>query len=246
MTTITTRSGKGSPLTHTEGDTNFTNLNNDKLENINNENLGDLANVSSTAPSNGQVLTYNTANSQWEPQTASSSSGGISRAILQSGANPAMISSTTNTWTQQAWAWEELRDTDGIVTTSGNTFTLNSGTYLVDVNLGQMYGFAPNSGTVYWPVVALRNSSDSTYPWGWGGDVSDTQLVSTQSNWYSSGATVAFKAYFTIGTSKTFDMVYKQSTSSGTFYVYFKGGNTDWDNNTATRSPGWIVIEKLA
>ena len=41
MATIITRSGKGSPLTHTEGDANFTNLNNDKLENINNENLGD-------------------------------------------------------------------------------------------------------------------------------------------------------------------------------------------------------------
>ena len=34
MATIVTRSGKGSPLTHTEGDSNFTNLNTDKLENI--------------------------------------------------------------------------------------------------------------------------------------------------------------------------------------------------------------------
>lgn len=32
MATIVTRSGKGSPLTHTEGDANFTNLNNDKVE----------------------------------------------------------------------------------------------------------------------------------------------------------------------------------------------------------------------
>lgn len=32
MTTITTRSGKGSPLTNNEVDANFTNLNNDKLE----------------------------------------------------------------------------------------------------------------------------------------------------------------------------------------------------------------------
>lgn len=32
MTTIVTRSGKGSPLTNTEIDTNFTNLDNDKLE----------------------------------------------------------------------------------------------------------------------------------------------------------------------------------------------------------------------
>jgi hypothetical protein len=146
MATIVTRSGKGSPLTHTEGDANFTNLNNDKLENINSENLGDLSNVASTAPSNGQVLTYNTSNTQWEPQTAAGGGGGISRAVLQSGGNPALINSTTNTWTQQAWAWEELKDADSIVTTAGNAFTLSAGTYLLDINLGQMYGFAPNSG----------------------------------------------------------------------------------------------------
>ena len=32
MSTITTRAGKGSPLTYDEMDANFTNLNNDKLE----------------------------------------------------------------------------------------------------------------------------------------------------------------------------------------------------------------------
>ncbi len=34
MATIVTRAGKGSALTWTEGDANFTNLNDDKLENI--------------------------------------------------------------------------------------------------------------------------------------------------------------------------------------------------------------------
>ena len=46
MTTIVTRAGKGSPLTNTEMDTNLTNLNNAKLENVNN-----LSDVSSTATS---------------------------------------------------------------------------------------------------------------------------------------------------------------------------------------------------
>ena len=32
MATVTTRAGKGSPLTHAEVDANFTNLNTDKLE----------------------------------------------------------------------------------------------------------------------------------------------------------------------------------------------------------------------
>lgn len=35
MTTIVTRSGKGSPLTHNEVDANFTNLNTDKVESTN-------------------------------------------------------------------------------------------------------------------------------------------------------------------------------------------------------------------
>ena len=34
MATIVTRAGKGSALTHTEGDANFTNLNTDKIENL--------------------------------------------------------------------------------------------------------------------------------------------------------------------------------------------------------------------
>ena len=41
MATIVTRSGKGSPLTNTEVDTNFNNLNSGKLENSNN--LSDLS-----------------------------------------------------------------------------------------------------------------------------------------------------------------------------------------------------------
>lgn len=42
MSTITTRSGKGSPLTNTEVDTNFTNLNTDKYESGSNASFGTL------------------------------------------------------------------------------------------------------------------------------------------------------------------------------------------------------------
>lgn len=45
MATIVTRTGKGSALTFAEGDANFTNLNNDKLEDITNESIGDLSDV---------------------------------------------------------------------------------------------------------------------------------------------------------------------------------------------------------
>ena len=42
MATIVTRSGKGSPLTNTEVDSNFTNLNTDKLETSGGTITGDL------------------------------------------------------------------------------------------------------------------------------------------------------------------------------------------------------------
>lgn len=51
MATITTRAGKGSPLTNTEVDANFTNLNTDKLES------GDLS-VSTGVASGGGTLAY--------------------------------------------------------------------------------------------------------------------------------------------------------------------------------------------
>ena len=49
MATITTRSGKGSPLTNTEVDENFTNLNTDKIENV----------VDDTSPELGGNLSLN-------------------------------------------------------------------------------------------------------------------------------------------------------------------------------------------
>jgi len=52
MSTITTRSGKGSALTNNEVDSNFTNLNTDKLES------GDLS-VTTATPSGSGSLSYN-------------------------------------------------------------------------------------------------------------------------------------------------------------------------------------------
>jgi len=71
MSTITTRAGKGSPLTNAEVDDNFTNLDTDKLESIENESLSDLSNVRTTLPTNGQVLAFNASFGSWEPQDAS-------------------------------------------------------------------------------------------------------------------------------------------------------------------------------
>jgi len=62
MSTIVTRAGKGSALTWTEGDANFTNLNNDKLQNIVEDttpqlggNLDVQANIITTSTTNGAI-----------------------------------------------------------------------------------------------------------------------------------------------------------------------------------------------
>ena len=59
MSTIVTRTGKGSALTFAEGDANFTNLNNDKLENITSEPIGDLSDVDVSGVADGNILSYN-------------------------------------------------------------------------------------------------------------------------------------------------------------------------------------------
>ena len=59
MSTITTRAGKGSPLTNSEVDSNFTNLNDDKLED---------------APSDGSQ--YARQNGAWAAVTSGGGGGG--------------------------------------------------------------------------------------------------------------------------------------------------------------------------
>jgi hypothetical protein len=76
MTTITTRSGKGSELTYAELDDNFTNLNTSKLEDITGESIGDLSDVDLTNNTDGYVLTYNSTSGNLELAAAAGGGGG--------------------------------------------------------------------------------------------------------------------------------------------------------------------------
>lgn len=64
MSTIVTRAGKGLPLTNTEVDSNFTNLNTDKIQ------------VTGT-PTNGQALIWN--GTAWVPSTIVTGGGPITQ-----------------------------------------------------------------------------------------------------------------------------------------------------------------------
>ena len=52
MATVTTRAGKGSPLTHAEVDANFTNLNTDKAETSHTHTLSDITDAGTAASAN--------------------------------------------------------------------------------------------------------------------------------------------------------------------------------------------------
>ena len=113
MSTIVTRAGKGSQLTYTEVDSNFTNLNTDKIQ------------ATNSPGTSGQVLTSNGTNATWTTPASGgnniitiSSSGGSSITFPNTGEG----NQTTN-WT--------LHSSGGISGVSVSTvfFTLPSGTY---------------------------------------------------------------------------------------------------------------------
>lgn len=86
MTTIITRLGKGSPLTNIELDSNFTNLNTDKLDVsaftstantwLSTKTLNSLSNVQISLPTDGQSLAYNAVLGKWTNQSISGGVGG--------------------------------------------------------------------------------------------------------------------------------------------------------------------------
>lgn len=86
MSTIVLRSVKGSALTSAEGDSNFSNLNTDKLENITSESIGNLSDVDLTGNANDYILVYNSGTSKFIVEAKPS--GGI--ASVSADTNPSL------------------------------------------------------------------------------------------------------------------------------------------------------------
>ena len=90
MATIVTRSGKGSPLSIAEGDANFTNLNNDKIEAV----------VEDTTPQLGGNLDVNNATI-----TTSVTNGSIT--IDPNGTGAIIVTGDISTQTNSAMRYQQ-------------------------------------------------------------------------------------------------------------------------------------------
>ena len=137
MSTIVTRAGKGSALTWTEGDANITNLNNDKLEDITNESIGDLSDVDLTGIADGNALVWNNANSKFEVGSAGASSINDLSDVNSS----APMEGYVLTWNSTNMAYEPV-DPDAAATITGNITTVNGtmDTMTFDPNAGISQG----------------------------------------------------------------------------------------------------------
>jgi hypothetical protein len=133
MSTIVTRAGKGSPLTHAEVDSNFTNLNADKVEKTSADITGGSINgttIGSSSASTGAFTTATASTSFGSPVfKATSSAGG---ALQNSGGTPCLqwgggggsnLTLDVNTNVTGAIA---LNGGTTIGDASGDSFTINS------------------------------------------------------------------------------------------------------------------------
>jgi hypothetical protein len=120
MSTIVTRAGKGDTLSWTEMDSNFSNLNTDKIQSTN-------------AGSTGNVLTKTAGGAEW--------------AAASSGMNMAMYS--TSTWsppssgsfiTSTATMTPIYVGTSGITIPSTSKFSVPAGTWRIIIQLGGISG----------------------------------------------------------------------------------------------------------
>jgi len=148
MSTIVTRAGKGSPLTHTEVDNNFTNLNTDKYQSGNNASFGTLSATGATTFSGTTVISGSlTAN------TLSSSGATITGGTINSTA----IGGTT----AAAGKFTTLEAT-GVSTFAAGTVSAPAITTSGDTNTGIFFPAADTIAFAEGGAEALRIDSSGT------------------------------------------------------------------------------------
>ena len=199
MSTITTRAGKGSVLTYTEVDTNFTNLNTDKIQ------------ATNSPGTNGQVLTSDGTNATWSTPAA----GGSNTVILYMGSQLGFPTGT-DVITNSSWTLLSSGGISGVSATS-NTVTLPAGTYLFEFPI---MNYTSNDGN--YPAFIIKNNTASTTL----GTIDNiTSLTATYSG-NQVPVIWAPKYYFTLSASSSISLYKSGSTPSAQKYFNDpRGGN---------------------
>ncbi len=178
MTTIVTRTGKGSPLTHAELDTNFTNLNTNKLETAAIP-LGTLA-----APSISFLSDANTGIYSPAADTLAFVTAGSNRVHITSGGLVGIGTSNVNAGSKLHIARNTGGDS-GTVRLSGNDGAGDGGAAIV---------FADNE-TVKWTVFTRRfSSANKLYISTAEGDTAASKVTITEGGLVGIGTTGPTKA----------------------------------------------------
>jgi hypothetical protein len=229
MSTIVTRAGKGDTLSWTEMDSNFSNLNTDKIQSTN-------------SGSTGQVLTKTSGGAEW----AAAAGGGAQIAVIEGTLTyqefTGLTSNVAETTLPHSWA--EKSDVNGLVTVSGDNWTItNAGTYLIEYcNNYNPVWFSSSAGAtnniIPEATFKLYNSSDAT-SLGQTRFGNDRRVTASGASFESTEPQIMFKSVVTIAGSKTFNIRYG-ITTAGTW-----GGGLKL---TYTYSPNLpqVKITKLA
>lgn len=209
MTTIVTRIGKGSALTYVEADDNFTNLNNAKLENVNN--LSDVSNTTTAfnniAPSqsgnSGKYLKTDGTNTSWG--TLSTSINGIVK-----GNGSAFVVATSGT--------------DYAPATSGSSILYGNGSGgFSNVTIGSGLSFSTGTlsatGSMTYPGAGIANSTGSAWGTSYTTSGSGTVVALTNSPTFTTPA---------LGTPSSGTL----TNCTGYTYANLSGTVPTWNQNT--------------
>lgn len=226
MATIVTRAGKGSALTHTEGDSNFTNLNTNKLENLVEDTtpqLGgnlDLNNFSLTTSSTvaPASITLQTSNSNIVDNDITITAG-------KSGSSQGQINLQTNTII--ADTRNTLPDAFNF-TTTGESLNLSAGGSSIGGQI-TLNAYDTSNGSV--TIEGGNNGNISITPQGTGNLILDglywpqtdgtaNQVLKTngsgQLSWTTSGTFTSFTLAGDSGTSQTIENSNTVTIAGGT------------------------------
>jgi hypothetical protein len=238
MSTLVTRAGKGSPLTHNEVDTNFTNLNTDKVEKTSADITGGTINgttVGATTPATG-VFTTLTA------QTESINGTGMNLVLYSQNYsfwNPNALTVTANSTTAP-----DSTNTASLLTANGSAtqhYIFQAGT------AGTISSFYPRTFSIYLragtnnfaqllygsDVNAYANFDLGTGALGTVGSTATATITSAGSGWYrcsvtTSSSLAAQNVYILIATG-TSAVRFESNSLSTTIYSWgaqFEYGST--------------------